>query len=366
MIISLSKNTLAEAVGSVARFSERKMLALPALSAVAIRADEDGIHIRATNLETSIERSVEGTVRAKGAVAVPAGILREITSSLSGEGAVSLELSGETLVVSTERGKGTLKTLPYEDVPTIETPEGAKTSFSLPGASLKALVASVAPYASPSTVRPELASIFLSAEASVLQAVATDSFRLGEKKLSLAGSIPPFSLLIPAKNAVDIIQNLPDTDIEVRASEHQCAFLWEGGVAVSRLVAMSYPDYKQIIPKAFTAEATVLRKDFEGALRRTAIFSDSFQKVRLGIDAKGKKATLAARNADVGEASEEISASANGETIELSFNHRYLSAPLSLFAAESITLSSAGIGRPLVMKGVGDTSFLYLVMPMNQ
>ena len=348
------------------RFAERKVLSLPALSGIAIVATEDGIRLRATNLETSVELLVEGEVKDAGTVIVPALVLKEITGSFSGTGLVALTLDGDTLTISSGKAKSAVKTLPKEDFPAFSTPESSKTSFALPGAVLRSLVATVAPYASPSTVRPELASVLLSAEGGVVKAVATDSFRLAEKKVSLTGTVKPFSILIPAKNALDIVQMLPDTELSVEADDHQCAFRFTGGVAMTRLVAMSYPDYTQIIPKSFASEATILKKDLEQALRRVAVFSDSFQKVRVGLDPKTKSVSLAARNTDVGESTEEVPASVSGDTLELSFNHRYLHAPLPALTAESITLSAAGIGRPLVIRGAGDASYLYLVMPMNQ
>ena len=73
-----------------------------------------------------------------------------------------------------------------------------------------------------------------------------------------------------------------------------------------------------------------------------------------------------ARNIDIGESSEALTAHISGSALDISFNHRYLSAALSLTLAESISLLAAGIGRPLIIKGVGDTSLLYLVSPMNQ
>jgi DNA polymerase-3 subunit beta len=221
-------------------------------------------------------------------------------------------------------------------------------------------------YASSSSVRPELASVFVSAEGGTLKAVATDSFRLAEKKVAVQGNIPPFSMLIPAKNAADIMQALPDEDIHISVDDHQCAFFWKKGVLTTRLVSASYPDYVQIIPKAFVSDATLLKKDFEAALKRTAIFSDTFQKVRLSFDVNNKKVLLSAQNADVGDSAEAVSGALSGESVELSFNHRYLSAPLAGIQSESITLSASGIGRAMVVRGAGDASFLYLVMPMNQ
>lgn len=148
--------------------------------------------------------------------------------------------------------------------------------------------------------------------------------------------------------------------------DHQCAFVGEMGMLVSRLTNAVYPDYRQIIPKESIVEAIVLRKDFENALKRTTIFSDAFQKIRISFDPKKNIFSFFARNADIGESSETLSARISGSALDLSFNHRYLSAVLALTSAESLSLTAAGIGRPLIIRGVGDTSLLYLVSPMNQ
>lgn len=365
MIISLHKKILTDTIQTVSRFAEKKVLALPALSGIAIQARGNEIIFRATNIETGIEMRVEGTVKKEGMVAVPAGVFRDIVSSFSGDGVVSLEMSGDTLVVSSGKSKSVVKTLPFDDIPTLTVPEGVKIKHTVPGAILRSLIGAVSNYASPSTVRPELASVYINAEGGMFFAVATDSFRLAEKKVAIPGVVPTFSMLIPAKNAQEIMQHIPDTEVTLFVDEHQCSVTWSGVVIVTRLVAMSYPDYKQIIPKTSLAQATLLKKDFETALKRTSVFSDTFQKIKLTFNQTQKHITLFSQNADVGEAKEELSASLTGEDIELSFNHRYLFAPLPSITAESIELSAAGIGRPLVVRPTGDSSFLYLVMPMN-
>lgn len=366
MIIILDKKEFSEAVGRVARFAQRQSGSLPVLSGIAVIAGDDGIKLRATNLETGIDFKISGTIQHPGVVALPAVTLREITSAFGNSGTVTLEYAGDTVVITSQTSRSTLKTLPYEDFPTIPFPDTPTSKFSLLGSTIRALVTTVAPCASPSTVRPELASVLLSAEGGVLKAVATDSFRLAEKKVTVTGTVPPFSILIPAKNALDVVATIPDEMVEVLVDEHQCAFSWNSGIITTRLVNVPYPDYAQIIPKSFVAEATVLRKDFETALKRASVFSDTFQKVRLSYATPEKKLVFSARNSDVGESSESIPAALTGESIELSFNHRYLSAPLGLITQESMSLSASGIGRAVVMRGVGDTGFLYLIMPMNQ
>lgn len=137
-------------------------------------------------------------------------------------------------------------------------------------------------------------------------------------------------------------------------------------MVVSRLTNAVYPDYRQIIPKESIVEAVILRKDFEAALKRTIIFADTFQKVRISFDPKKNICSLFAQNTDIGESIETLPAHISGSALNLSFNYRYLTTALSLTNTESISLVAAGIGRPLIMKGVGDTSLLYLVSPMNQ
>jgi len=366
MEIVIDKKEFSDAVGKVSRFAERRSVTLPVLAGIAIVAGDDGIKLRATNLETGIDLKIPGIIRTEGVVVIPASILKEITNSLTGVGSITLEHTGDTVVLSSQSGRSQIKTLSFDDFPTLPFPEASEAKFSLPGSLIRSLILTVAGCASPSTVRPELASVLFSAEGGIVKAVATDSFRLAEKKVSAAGTVSPFSILIPAKNAIDIVQTIPDDVVEVLVDEHQCAFSWPNGMVTTRLVTIPYPDYSQIIPKSFITEATLLRKDLEASLRRTAVFSDTFQKIRLQFSPDDKQVAFSARNTEIGESSETVPAQIIGDGIELSFNHRYVTAPLSLITSDSITLSSAGLGRPLVMRGVGDATFLYLVMPMNQ
>lgn len=366
MYISIEHKVFITAVHITARFAERRGATLPALASILILANDDGIKMRATNLEAGIDLKVVGNIKSHGAVAAPATLLQHIASSLTPDGLITLEHTGEILLITSGTGKISVKTTPYEDFPSIPFPENPRHRLILPAATLRTTLISIASCASISTIRPELASTLFSIEKDTLTAAATDSFRLAEKKIPLANPSIHGTFLIPAKNALEIAQALPDEDIIISFDEHQCAFISTSLILVSRLTNAVYPDYHQIIPKESIVEATVLRKDFETALKRTSIFADSFQKVRLTFDPKKKQMTLFARNPDLGESTETLRAQAAGETVQISFNHRYLATILTLTNAENLSFSVAGIGRPLIIRGVGDTSLLYLVSPMNQ
>ena len=365
MNITFNTNTLSEVVHIVSRFAERKSATLQALGAVLISAENGEITMRATNLEVSVILRMEGTVTTPGSIAFPSAILKNIATTLAGSGSATLEQKGDTAIITSKSGRSTVKTVSVEDFPIISTPENTK-QFPIEGSVLKQLIGSVVSCASTSTIRPELASVLITAQGGKLTAVATDSFRLIEKQIPLPKNVPVFTTLIPAKNAADIIQVLPDGVITFALNEHQGACVWDGNSISTRLVSASYPDYAQIIPKTFSAEATISKRDFEESLKRVSIFSDSFQKISLGFETKKKQLLLSAIHTDIGESSEPISADIKGDAITLSFNYRYLQTPLPLISNDTITLQSGGIGRPLIIRGTGDTGLLYLVMPMNQ
>ncbi|MSR87988.1 MAG: DNA polymerase III subunit beta [Candidatus Zambryskibacteria bacterium] len=366
MNILIEKKEFSEAVYKVARFAERKSTTLPVLSSVLIIAGSEGIKMRATNLETGVDLKLNGKCIHDGVVAISATILQQIAGALTQEGNITIEQTGDIISIVSGTGKSLIRTVPYDDFPLIPFPENSKNRIVMKGILLKNLFTSIASCSSSSTVRPELSSIYISIEGGVLTAVATDSFRLAEKKIPLTNKGTQGKFLIPAKNALDIAQALPDDDVIISFDDHQCAFVATQGIFVSRLTNAVYPDYRQIIPKESIVEAVILRKDFENALKRTTIFSDSFQKVKVSFNPKKNNFSFFAKNTEIGESSETISANISGSALDLSFNHRYLSAFLSLTTSESISLTAAGIGRPLIIKGVGDTSLLYLVSPMNQ
>ncbi len=133
----------------------------------------------------------------------------------------------------------------------------------------------------------------------------------------------------------------------------------------SRLVDGVFPNYTQIIPKQITTEAVLLRQDFIDRLKVTTVFSGKLQQVRLKIDPQEKILEIESRNDEVGETSQQIDATLTGEPVQFLLNQRYLMDVLSYLAVDSVTLSASGPGKALIIKGVGDTTFTYLIMPMK-
>ncbi len=138
MNISINKKLFSEAVHIAARFSEKRNMTLPALSSILVIAGNGEIKMRATNLEIGADLKVEGEIKSDGVVAIPAAILQQVANSLSNDGSITLEHTGNTVSLSSGTGKSSIKTVLYDDFPSIPFPENQKSRIVISGITIRA------------------------------------------------------------------------------------------------------------------------------------------------------------------------------------------------------------------------------------
>lgn len=365
MWVELKREDFHKALELTARIST-KHHSLPVLSCILCEVENNSLTLRATNLEVGISVSVPVKVKEKGVIAIPAQLLLQTVTLLS-HPIVTLKLEGEVVIIETQSSKTKIKTLSAEEFPKIAKIEG--TTQQLEGKLFSLGIKTVAFSVSQSAIKPELGSINVYQKQShSLTFVGTDSFRLAEKTLSAKSLTLSNRLLIPQKNALELsrVIDVLMEDPVLLYTESQIALSFPSGVYItSRLVEANFPDYEQIIPKEYQTHATILAGDFLHALKKTNIFTNKFLQVTLSVREEGT-VLLRSENTDTGTTEESIKAQVEGDDLTVSFNQQYLADPLAHVSDESMMLSFAGIGRPLVLSGTNDKTFRYLVMPMNK
>lgn len=366
MKIELLKEKVFEAIASAEKISG-KNLTLPVLHCVLLKAEGKQLTIRATNLELGIEIAIPAKVEQEGVVAVPGSILASVISAAPVGATVTFQTEGKHLLVTHAGSETRINTMEAEDFPGLPRAEGG-TTMKIKADDLIRGIKAVSYCASTSTIKPELGSVYVQFQGSKILFVATDSFRLAEKTVSVKQAVVEGSVLIPARSVSDIVRVLESAqgDVETRYNEHQISFTFDTTYLTSRLVEGAFPDYVRIVPQESSTEATLLKQDLLQTLKKTSIFSDRFHQVRFDVDPKKKACVIHADSAEIGETTDEVQAALKGEPIQVSFNQRYISDCFQSIASDSITLFLAGAGRPMIIRGVSDPSFFYLVMPMNK
>jgi DNA polymerase III subunit beta len=362
--------TTKEKILSASVIAERlvgKKESLPILSCILLDV-ENNISVRSTNLEAGVDINVSADVEEKGVIAVPASVFSQTIRSINSDKVV-LKTDSENLVIESRGARTVIKALPHEEFPKISrSTEGGKGNTISRMALIKG-IQSVIYSASNSMIRPELGSIYISIKKDGITFAATDSFRLAERVIKGGVASGEGEFLVPLKHASELVYVLERNtgeNVNINTSDSQLVVTADNTCFVARVVDGVFPNYTEIIPKQFTTEATILKNDFAEMLRKARVFSGNDQYVGFHVYPKKKIFSATAQSPDVGETSDSIDAAVSGEDIDINFHIGYLSDCVSTIDSDSITLGFSGPSRPLVIRGVSDADFTYLVMPLNR
>jgi len=343
-----------------------KNLNLPVLSCILLETFDKYLKIKSTNLEMGVEFSIPANITKHGSVAVSGFVLNNILNNIYNEKNIIIESKNENLSIITEKNSMVVKSFKTDDFPTIPNIKNGD-SFKINSKQLIKGIKSVVYSSSISDIKPEISSIYIYPEGKDIIFVSTDSIRLAEKKIHTKNDNNFNGIILPSKSANEIIRVFDgyDGDLDITCNNNQISIFNNETHFTSRVVNGTFPDYGQIIPKKHTTEATILKEDILNGLKITNIFSDKFNRVDVSIDPKQKIFDLKSQNTDVGENTTKINAVLEGEPIDISFNQKYITDCFQSIPQDSTTFYFTGKNKPLLIKGVGETDFLYLVMPIN-
>ncbi len=365
MNITCTTEKLKNAV-SLAERMTGKALTLPTLHAILLTASGNTIKVRATNLTLGIEIEIPATIVEEGTVLIKGEVLSSVCNHLSDASEVRLTLDNDNLTIQTPQHKTVIKCLPADEFPTLPTVEGEQ--IELKTSVLQEGIRSVYFCAAMTDIKPEIASIFIYSEENSLNFVATDSFRLAEKKIPVKGIAEISKILIPYKNIADILRVLdvaPDT-VRITYSRNQIALFANGLYLTSRLIDGGFPQYQLIIPKEALTKVVMLKQELLNTLRLSTIFADKFFQVTFAIPEDKKSITISSKNSDVGSSVSTVDAAIEGNPIEVEFNLKYFLDVFQALSGDSVAVSFTQPNKPIVIQSVNDASFLYLLMPANR
>ncbi len=365
MKLECSVEKIKNAIANVERITG-KNLTLPVLNSVLLIASGKSLKLRSTNLSLGIEIEIPSKIEKEGILAVSGSVLNSVVSNIFQNENITLENKDNNLLIKTKKIQVKLKCTPHDDFPTI--PRVTGVDFDIESKRLVEGIKSVYYSSAISDIKPEISSVYLYTDHDQLIFVSTDSFRLAEKKLKIKGLPEISGILIPFKNVSEILKVFGEFggQIKVSFNKNQISFLGDSVYLTSRVIDGIFPDYRQIIPKDSSTDAVLLKQDLLNGLKLSNIFSDKFNQVNLKITPKEKILELSSVNNDIGENKNYLDAVVKGENIELGFNYRYFLDCLQSITTDSLTIKLSGTARPIVISPIGDTSFTYLIMPMNR
>jgi DNA polymerase-3 subunit beta len=356
-------NVFIKAVQQVSR-ARSKVQSQNQLQDIHLQVDNHLLTLRATNLELFCEKSIPVKGIVNGACLLQGEtLLRIISTFTSNDVTFICELIEGIFSITTEKGVIEIKTTPYEDFPTL--PSSGDQLGSLPRESLTTLLREVSFCSATTDIKPEISSIFLYTKDNLIYSVATDSYRLAEKTIPNEKELE-FSFLIPQKHIGEILQILSEEEGDILLSKSQNILSLTGSTVTLSIHTITghFPDYQQLFPKEFLTTVTLSKEELQKALLLTTFFNEQYSQVECIFT--DNKCTLHSKNEKVGQVTHTITASKEGDDIEVKYNNKFFLEVLPHIQGDSITCMFTTSNKPLFIKGKQDITFTYLLMPLNR
>ena len=360
--ITVSKDELASRLATVARGVSTRTAVL-VLGGIQLRAEENQLHLAATDMEVSLRTSLDAQVSDEGTVVVPGRLLLDISRSLP-DSDVTIEHRPEEAVVVVTSGTATyrLHTYSAEDFPRLPDVE-ASTLHAIDRDALVETIARVGRSASRDESRPVLTGILVRFEPGKIVMAATDSYRLAVKETPVDGSLPDLEAIIPARALQELARIASGADeVQLGMQENHVVFGADGTWLTTRRIDGQFPNYRQLLPEQFEHEVLLPRDEALEVVRRVSLMAQRNSPLRLRF-ADGEL-TVSAITQDVGEARESLPAPYTGDAMEIGFNAEFLRDGLESVESDSIKFKLISPLRPAVLEGEAD-DYVYLIMPIR-
>ena len=346
----------------------------PVLANVLLTADAGTGRLSLTGFDLSlgIQTSLSASVATSGAITLPARLFGEIVSRMPSDSPITLscEDGSEQVELTSVSGSYQMRGMPADDFPELPLAQAGTPIKLDPEVLIKGLRATLFA-SSGDEAKQLLTGVHLGLDQNGLECAATDGHRLAVLRLQNASSSEAeLDVTVPARSLRELERLLSSRGgsdaVSLFCDRGQVVFQWADQVLTSRSLDGTYPNYRQLIPESFGRQLQVDRKGLLSALERVAVLADQHNNVvKLTSDPAAGQLSISADAQDVGSGSEAIGAQVSGDAIQIAFNVRYGLEGLKAMGSEQVQLQCNAPTTPVVLAPQDDSSFTYLVMPVQ-
>ena len=356
MKFTVNRKKMSDMLGLLAPIANRRS-PLPILSNVLIDARDSTVTLTSTNLEIGSKAVIEADVTAPGTTTIPMSKILEIVRSLDGD-TVMFELKDHFKNhITSGKSAFNISGLDPSDYPVFTEDVGEPVEIE--SAKLKAILEDVMFCGSNDDSRFNLNGICFSPDG---ECVATDGHRLAKHSID----IPILSgCIVPKDGCAYLLKTLLTDTVSISISKKNI-FARSSLITTSiRLVEGDYPDYKRVIPENPTTTLQVDTQKLSDVVKRISLLtSDRNRGGNLVV--KDGNMELSANHPDMGEATDNLDITQEGEGFELIINVAYLLDTLAHIKSPTCNIEYFGDGKPIVFKRPNDNEYMTLIMPMRK
>ncbi|MDY6322358.1 MAG: DNA polymerase III subunit beta [Succinivibrio sp.] len=310
---------------------------------ILMKVEGKELSLKSTDYNIELEAVIPLVdVESEGVTSVNASKLMEVCSRNNNIEQVKFELdeNSEVLIINSDNTVYEIRTRTATEFPGFPEEELTQ-SLSLKQKQLKALIDMSIFCVSTEDFRDYLRGVRFEAESDNLSVFSSDGHRMAclDTKLLSPVAQPLGALLTRncAEQVGSIIEANADLPVELKFSKNVVSVKCNGYTLKSKLINVSYPNVRNVIPQNIEHEIVLPRKRFVELINRVSVLS-SKRINGITMNFGEGKLSLRSENKEHEVATHTESCSYTGPLIEISLNHAYVNEVLNHLNTDDFTM----------------------------
>ena len=366
MELKLDKNVVLQELSILQGVVEHRTT-IPILSSILTEVSDGRMSMVATDLDMTIMTSCPAEADGSGRLAIESKVFQDLVRNLPAD-QFTITVENDAMEITSGRFRSRMSVADPTDYPTVpELPPVGDYALGLDV--LKLMITRVAFAITKDDPKFHLNGALVKLLPGEVEIAATDGHRLAVVRASGPEVDAPFEQQLFPRKLLAELSRFSDEQVQLSSGDNHLGFAMGERTLVSRIVELRFPQYERVIVRDNPYRARVDRKQLLASLRRVSLLAhEKSRGVRLGVDPSGE-IRLVSMGYDRGSAEETLSATYQGESMDIALNAAYLIDALQVLECEQVELQLRDSGGQCVMVPIDDDDrleeYIYVLMPMR-
>jgi DNA polymerase-3 subunit beta len=366
MELKLHKNAVLQELAILQGVVEHRTT-IPILSSILTEIANGRLSMVATDLDMTIMTSCPAISEGEGRIALTSKVFQELVRNLPAD-EFTLTYDSDSVEIVSGRFRSRMSVSDPGEYPTLpDVPPAGDYSMSLD--LFKLMMNRVAFAITKDDPKFQLNGALVKLLPGEVEIASTDGHRLAVVRAKGPEVDAPFEQQLFPRKLLAELGRFTDDNIYISSGENHLGFHIGDRTLVSRIVELRFPQYERVIVRDNPYRARVDRKELLASLRRVSLMAhEKARGVRLGVDPSGE-IRLVSIGYDRGSAEETISATYQGEAMDMALNASYVIEMLQVLDCDQVELQLRDSGGQCVVVPVEDDprleEYIYVLMPMR-
>lgn len=367
----ISSSSLLSSLSTASKVISNKNT-LPILDYFLFDVKTDGLHVTASDLETTITSVIAPeSVESEGVIAAPVKLLIDSLKEFS-EQPLTFEADETTweIKISWKTGSITLPGMSGMSYPAVQPLADDAREIEIDADTLLGGINKTIFATADDELRPVMNGVFIDITPAQYIFVATDAHKLVKYTVEQEGGDVTASFILPKKPA-NLLRTMllrEDDAVKVAFDDKNVKFSLSNSTLICRLIEGNYPNYNAVIPTNNPNKVIVDRIELLNGIKRVAVCSNQATNL-IKFEIGDNRINLTAQDLDFSySANENLSCSYEGSPVTIGFKSTFLIEILSNLDTPSVIIELADSTRSGVFKPLYDDvqpyDTLMILMPM--